>query len=303
MKKAVCLLVFLCLLPLFPAWGEEISSVYDPACYEGKLAVWFFSLPGEDHTGESILVRAPDGSCLLIDGGIPEVGPQVNAYLSRLNITELDAILATHMHIDHVGGLPAVLASHQVGTLYTSPFTEYATSPVANLKAAAAAQGLSFTPLLAGDSFSLGDALVEVLSPAQIPVPQNPSSITGDFLNDSSVVCRLTYGGVRILFTGDATRAVEGALVEQYGDDLRSDVIKVPHHGSTDASSRPFVQAVGAKESVMCIYAFNDFNIYDRYKKTGNRPWVTSLDGTVLCVTDGEEMTFYTEKERQGMLK
>lgn len=303
MKKAVCLLVFLCLLPLFPAWGEEITSVYDPNCYEGKLAVWFFSLPGEDHTGESILVRAPDGSCLLIDGGIPEVGPQVNAYLSHLNITELDAVLATHMHIDHVGGLPAVLASHAVGTLYTSPFTEYATSPVANLEAAAAAQGLSFTPLLAGDSFSLGDALVEVLAPAQVPVPQNPDSITGDFLNDSSVVCRLSYGGVRILFTGDATRAVEGALVEQYGDDLRADVIKVPHHGSTDASSRPFVQAVGARESVMCIYAFNDFNIYDRYKKTGNRPWVTSLDGTVLCVTDGEEITFYTEKERQGMLK
>lgn len=135
MKKVVCLLAILCLLPLFPAWAAESSPVYDPAYYEDKLAVWFFALPGEDHTGESILVRAPDGSCLLIDGGIPEAGPQVNAYLARLNVEKLDAVLATHMHIDHVGGLPAVLAKHAVGALYTSPFTEYATSPVANLKA------------------------------------------------------------------------------------------------------------------------------------------------------------------------
>ena len=302
MKRIACFLILCCLWPLSLARGEE-CAVFDPAVYEGRLAIWFFSLPGEEHTGESILVRAPDGACLLIDGGVPEAGPQVNAYLERLKVTRLNAVLATHMHVDHIGGLPAVLAGHAVGTLYTSPFTEYATLPTANLKAAAAAQGLDFTPLLAGDSFALGDTLVEVLSPAQIPSPSNPQSITGDFLNDSSVVCRLSYGGIRFLFTGDATRAIEGALIEKYGDDLRADVAKVPHHGSSDASSRPFVQTVGAKDSVMCVYAFNDFGIYDRYKKMGNRPWVTSLDGTVLCVTDGEQVIFYAEKERQGMLK
>lgn len=303
MKKTLCWFFLLCLLPLCAALGEEAGSVYDPALYEGKLAVWFFSLTGEDHTGESILIRTPEGRCLLMDAGIPEVGNQVNDCLARLGVEGLDAVLATHMHIDHVGGLPAVMARHPVGVLYTSPFTAYETAPVARLKAAAAAQQLALTPLLAGDAFSLGEAHIQVLAPFETPVPQNPDSISGDFLNDSSVVCCLTYGDVRFLFPGDATRMVETELVKRYGEALQADVIKVPHHGSTDASSRPFVQAVNAKESVMCIYAFNDFNIYDRYKKVGNRPWVTSLDGTVLCVTDGESLAFYTEKERQGMLK
>ncbi len=303
MKKLICSLLLLC-LTLLPALAEDsVSPPFDPAHYEGKLAIWFFSLPGEDHTGESILIRMPDGQSMLIDGGIVEVGNQINAYLSQLGVNTLDVIVASHMHIDHIGGLPAVMAQHPVKQLYTSPFTAYATSPVAALRSAAAAHGLAFTPLLAGDTFHLGDALFEVLYPFETPVPKNENAITGDFLNDSSLVLRMTYGDIRVLFTGDATRMAEIQMLDVYGDDLQATLIKVPHHGSTDASSRKFVQAVQPQESVMCIYAFNDLNIYDRYKKVGNRPWVTSLDGTVLCVTDGATLQFYTEKERQGKMK
>ena len=196
---------------------------------------------------------------MLIDGGIPTVSGQINDFLAQLDVTDIDVVLATHMHIDHVGGLSGVMSKHKVKRLYTSPFTDYDISPVNNLKAAAQAQGLALTPLLAGDTFCVGEVLVEVLYPFEAPVPVSQAAITGDFLNDSSVVCRVTYKKQTLLLMGDATRAAEAEMLNAYGDSLKADVIKVGHHGSSDASTAAFVNTVNAAESVMCIYAFNDF--------------------------------------------
>lgn len=301
MKKLIVLLLVLCCMSASAEVAPE--KVFDESVYTGKLAVWFFSLTGEDHTGESILIRTPNGHTLLVDGGIPEVGIQVNTLLKKLNVTDIDAVIATHMHIDHVGGLSDVLAEHQAGCLYTSPLTDYQTSPVNRLGEAASAQGLSFTPQLAGDTLMLDGIEITFLSPVAEYEEIAQDKITGDMLNDSSLVFMLTYGNQKLLFMGDATRTVEAELIQHYGDQLRADFIKIGHHGSSDTSSLPFVKMVNAADSVMCIYAFNDFNIYDRYRLTGNKSYVTSIDGAVLYVTDGEETAFYTEKERKGMLK
>ena len=207
------------------------------------------------------------------------------------------------MHIDHIGGLTSVIAQHEVGTLYVSPLTDYQTNAVANFKTAAAAKQLPLTVAVEGDQFSLDGVSFAFLSPVDKYDSMTQKQMTERVLNDSSLVFMMTYGEIKVLFCGDMTRMVETDLVEQYGDKLKANLIKIGHHGSVDASSREFVETVAASNGVMCIYAFNDFSIYDRYKKVGNRPYVTSIDGCVLYVTDGEQESFYTEKERKGAIK
>ena len=81
------------------------EKVYDLSVVDGKLGIWFLTLPGEDHTGESILIRTPNGHTVLVDGGIPEAGVLVNEALDKLNVEKIDVMIGTHMHIDHIGGL------------------------------------------------------------------------------------------------------------------------------------------------------------------------------------------------------
>lgn len=304
MKK---ILMFMCCIFMLSTGiaAAEVApeKVYDLSVVEGKLGIWFLSLTGNDHTGESILIRTPNGCSVLVDGGTPEAGAQVNAALDRLHIEKIDVMIGTHMHIDHIGGLASVIAQHDVGTLYVSPLSDYQTNAVMNFKAAASAKQLPMIEATAGDQFVLDGVQFNFLSPVDKYAGMTQKQMSERVLNDSSLVLLMTYKEIRVLFCGDMTQMAETDLIEKYGDELRADLIKVGHHGSVDASSREFVQTVAAKNSVMCIYAFNDFSVYERYKKVGNRPYVTSIDGCVLYVTDGEQECFYTEKERKGLLK
>lgn len=304
MKRTLAFVCFIVMLFMSAAIADVApEKVFDLSVVDGKLGIWFLSLTGEDHTGESILIRTPNGCTVLVDGGIPEVGMQVNEVLDRLNIEKIDVMLGTHMHIDHIGGLASVIAQHEVGILYVSPLKDYQTNAVASFKSAASAKQLPLTVAVAGDQFTLDGVSFTFLSPVDQYADMMQKQMTGRVLNDSSLVFMMTYGEIKVLFCGDMTRMAEWDLIERYGDELKADLIKIGHHGSVDASSREFVQTVAAQNSVMCIYAFNDFSIYDRYKKVGNRPYVTSIDGCVLYVTDGEQESFYTEKERKGALK
>lgn len=284
----------------------EKVDLYDVKLADGKLAIWFFALPGEDHTGESILIRTPSGKTILVDCGTAEAGGQVLDYLQKIGVKTIDYAIASHMHVDHIGGFPRIIKQLEVKEIYTSTFTEYDTNPVYDFFSTISEEQLEYKEAVADMEIKVDeDVTIKFLYPFTDTIPEDLSNsvIDGTFINDSSVVFQMTYGQKSFLFTGDVTSMSDIKLVEKYGDRLKSDVIKVPHHGSDDASSEQFVKTVDAEYSVMCIYAFNSLDIYDRYKRYGNRPYVTSLDGTVLLLSDGSNIEFITEKERKGMLK
>lgn len=292
-RLLICILACFMLIRTGSAAYESIYA-YD----EARLNVWFIALPGETHTGESILIRTPSGDWLLFDGGTAEAGDTVVSVLQQLGAERLSAVFATHMHVDHVGGLPAVIRRYAPQHIYASPFTDYHTTPTANLKSAAADSGLKLEKLLAGDKLEYGDVTLDVLWPDSEPVPYDKKRITEGFVNDSSLVIRVGYHDISILLCGDITQFADRKLVQRYGEALQADVIKVPHHGSPDASSGAFVKAVRARHSVICCYAVNDWGIYNRYKKQGNPPMITSLDGTILLGVDGKSIIVTTENER-----
>lgn len=273
-------------------------NVLNPKHAEGKLAVWFFTLPSENHTGSSILIKTPGNKTILVDGSIDEGARLVVKYLGQLGITRLDYIVATHMHIDHVGGFPRILNSVSLGQALGTTFTDYNTSAVRNFFKSLAERNVAYQPVTKGHTIQLEkDLTLEVLYPfGEFTVGEGDNPQENEWLNNTSVVFKLKYKNKSFLLTGDIHQAVEFDLIDEYGKKLESDVMLVPHHGASSSSSTAFIKAVAPKYAVSQTATVNDYNLINKYKAMGVNITVTSLDGTVLFLTDGEQIQYATSK-------
>ncbi|PKL23573.1 MAG: MBL fold metallo-hydrolase [Spirochaetae bacterium HGW-Spirochaetae-3] len=294
---------------VLPAAAQEVApgrldEVLDRSGDAGNLVArfWRLSLPSDtdDKSGDSALLVSPDGKTMLIDGGAPECGAQVAAYLGAMGVTRLDAVVASHPHIDHIGGLVRLLASYDVGTVYMSR-VEYPTATYRDYIAAIAKRGVEVVYLEAGSEFRFGDLVrVAVYNPEpDIEYYDGYPKNSTQFVNDRSLVMRFAYGDSSMLFMGDVYTSRELDLLEGYGDSLKADVIKVGHHGSDTSSSKSFVRAVAPAVAVMMHDNLASLSVYKNYRKVGARVFATFLDGCVKVSVDGAGgLSVVTESER-----
>ena len=161
-----------------------------------------------------------DGHYMLIDGGNAEDSDLVYSYLERHGAKNLDYMVASHAHEDHIGGLSGALNYAKVDTALC-PVTEYSSKVFQNMVKYLEQQGKSLTVPAPGDKFDLGSARVEILGPVQ----------EYDDTNNTSIVLRIDYGETSFLFTGDMETGAEKDLLES-GADVRATVLKAGHHGS-----------------------------------------------------------------------
>ncbi len=202
--------------------------------------------------GDAIYIETPDGVQLLIDGGpdgtVLRELPKVMSWWDR----SLDMILATHPDKDHIGGLVDVLSRYEVRQIIrTENESDTAVSSAFNFMAADE-PGVTVHYARAGDVITLGaSTTLTVYSPAS-----DPSTWES---NNASIVTRLTYGDIDFMLTGDASIGTEEYMVEEYGSELASEVLKLGHHGSRTSTAESFLDTVAPTYAVVSAGADNRY--------------------------------------------
>lgn len=250
----------------------------------GNLVVDFIDV-GQ---GDSILIRQGDYS-MVIDGGTSESKDTIINFLNSENITYLNYIVGTHPHEDHIGSLDDIVSSYDFGEIIFPKVTT-TTKTFENLVKAVQAKGKTFTTPVVGKTYSLGDATFVIYA---------PNSEKYNSLNNYSVVIKMTYGNTSFLFTGDAENLSETEMLNA-GYDLKADVLKVGHHGSTTSTSVSFLDAVSPKYAVISVGKDNSYNhptktTMDKLKERNIPVYRTDESGTIECTSDGTNITFNVE--------
>lgn len=231
--------------------------------------------------GDAILVEWPDGHRWLIDGGPPS--KQLLHYLRRRGIRHIDAILLSHPHADHVGGLVPVVESLPVGQLWVPRPPEDGEDHFRDLWDAALQQEVELrTP-----------AHAEELQRATLlhPLDGWTAQQHRRRVNEESLVIRIDHGQHSFLFTGDIEDEAETELLRWMQP---VDVVKVAHHGSASSSAQSFVDSTQARWAVISCGAGNRFRhprpiTLHRWRAASVLR--TDLHGSIRFETDGEEMT------------
>ena len=239
--------------------------------------------------GDCEIVQFPDGRNIIIDGGTNETSSELVNAIKSYGIKRFDYVVATHPHEDHIGGLDDVIKSFEIGNVYL-PDTSSSSMSFKNLVESISQSGAKVNRAYAGVTMiDETDIRAEFLAPV--------SNYYEDENNYSSVL-KLTYKGFSFLFTGDAETISEYDMIEN-GAYLKSDVLKVGHHGSTTSTSNQFLRAVNPAVAVISVGRDNSYGHPHREileRLSDLKLYRTDLNGTVTVFCDGERLSVSTEK-------
>ena len=241
--------------------------------------------------GDAIFIEAPNGNQVLIDGGPDNKVIQELAKVMPFYDREIDMVVATHPHADHIAGLISVLERYDVKNImqaeedYNSPVVSAWQDSVKNEKA-------NEIEAIAGKIIELGNGVaLKIIYPKK--------SLEGQTVknpNNSSVVLMLDYKETEILLVGDIESKVEKELLN---DDIDADILKVGHHGSKTSTTAGFLEKVSPQIAFIQVGSKNKFGhpspeVIQRLENFGIKYYRTDIDGHVEVLTDGE--TFQIKK-------
>lgn len=269
--------------------GEAPTASAAAPLAPGTARVWFFDV-GQ---GDSELIETPDGAHILMDAGTAECAENLVAQLQSLHVQKLDAVVATHPHADHIGGMEAIVQAFPIGAFFMPEVADSqvpTTSSYTRLLEALSKRGVRATRAGPGvTAWSESGCTLRFLA---------PHSKQYQDLNNYSAVAMLTVGSKRFLFTGDAEQESEQEML-QAGDNLRADVLKCGHHSSKTSTTEAFLRAVSPSAAVISCGRGNDYGFppeetLARLKRHGVTVYRTDAQNTICATTDGKQITFQT---------
>ena len=238
--------------------------------------------------GDSIFIELPNEKTMLIDAGEAVEGKKVIYYIKQLGYSNIDYVVGTHPHADHIGGLTQVINSFSVGKIYM-PKVISTSKTYENLLNTISMKGLKILTAKAGvNIINDNNLIIDIIAP-------NNDSYSD--LNNYSVVIKITYKNRKFIFMGDAEIISENEILT----DVTADIFKVGHHGSNTSSGQNFVSRVNAKYAIISVGSDNNYNhpnmdIVDRWENSGAKIYRTDLNGTIIVTTDGNTFNIETEK-------
>ncbi|GEM_PF-6006124 len=258
----------------------ELFSASQHAPYDLEELVFHFINVGQ---GDAILIQMPCDAFILVDGGPRSAADKLLDYLYSQEIEEIDIMVATHAHEDHIGGLVAVFES-DIGVLVTYD------------------SGYVHDSILYRDFISLAeehsevrkaerDQEISLCTSAVIIEILHPPGAMRD-ANNSSIVLRVAFEEIAVLLTGDAETQAEQLILEHFDpSSLRSNILKVAHHGSRTSTTAAFLHAVDPEVAIIMVGDDNSFGhpheeVIIRLQSREIDIYRTDIHGTIIVTVD-----------------
>ena len=234
--------------------------------------------------GNCTLLRC-GGKAIIVDSGEVGAAQTVINYIKNLGIDELNCVLVTHPHTDHMGAMTKILYEFKIDDLIMPEIPEEIIPTNKTYEKFLTAVSDNAGNVIAakpGETYSYGEMTLEIFAPLR----------DYDNLNDMSAVSRISYGDTSVMFTGDATTTVEKDLLKK-NIDYSATVLNVGHHGSKTSSSEAWLRAVNPKYAVICCGVNNDYGhphsvITKRLEDLGIEYFETDLLSTIVFESDSK---------------
>lgn len=245
--------------------------------------------------GDSILIQAPNGQTMLIDGGRSTNLAQtvIIPKLQEWGAQQVDVLIPTHPDADHIGGLVGVLESYPVklaaltGQVHTTQIYERLLTNIRD-------KNIEALQVRTGTAIPFDPAVkIEVLGPDE-------EAVQDDDNNNASIVIKLTYGSTSFLLTGDAESRENKAMLD-HGFDVRSNVLKLGHHGSRTSTNEDWLQRVQPQLGIISAGQDNSFEhphpeVIAALEKLKIRYIRTDEHGTITVISDGATLQVTSTK-------
>lgn len=256
------------------------KSTTNVSIKDGDLKIYFIDVGQAD----SILISNNNHN-MLIDAGNNGDGKKLVNYFKSLNINSFDYVVGTHPHEDHIGGMDDIIRNFDIKNYYM-PEKLSTSKTFEDVLDSLIEKNMQYTVPKIGDVLTLDDAKLNVIY---------VGDETND-ANDSSIVLKLTYGNNSALFTGDASSKVEKKILNY---DIKSDILKVGHHGSSYSTLNEFLNKVNPKYAVIEVGKNNIYNhptndTLDKLIKRNIKVYRTDINGTIIFTLNGNTYSVET---------
>lgn len=264
---------------------NNISNTKKPSSSNSGMLVHYINV-GQ---GDAELIQV-NGKNMLIDAGPRNNEKDIISYLDKLKIKKLDYVIASHPHEDHIGNMATIINKYEIGKFY-APKVETTTRTFENMIKALKKKNLKINVIKEGTStIDLGkNTKVLVFSPKADGYGKKTN------LNNYSPIMKLVYGNTSFLFTGDAETVEENYVLEK-NYNLKADVLKLGHHGSSTSTSEKFLKAVDPSIAIVSCGVNNTYGhphkeTIQKLQKYNIKVYRTDKNGNIVLQSNGKTIT------------